>query len=104
MSRHSHKWEIEETQFNHSSRVFAVYWVCTQGRCTGTKTVALKPVRKPSKDAPTDEDVHERKTDRKASQKYPTIQEQCLNPSLLASQPMDADDRRDLMSVLGLHS
>ena len=71
MSRHSHKWEIERTQFNHSSRVFTAYWVCTLGRCPGTKTVELKPVRKPSKDAPTDEDVFDRKVERRASRRAP---------------------------------
>jgi hypothetical protein len=64
MSKHAHRWAIQETGFNHLTRVFSVYWVCTQGRCTGTRVVDSKPVRKPSKDARTDEELHERKTDR----------------------------------------
>lgn len=65
MSRHAHKWEIDRTEFSHSRRVFSILWICTQGRCIGTKTVELKPLRKPSKDARTDEEVHERQADRK---------------------------------------
>jgi hypothetical protein len=64
MSKHAHRWAIRETGFDHMSRVFSVYWVCTQGRCTGTKTIEMKAARKPSKDARTDEELHERKADR----------------------------------------
>ena len=106
MSRHSHKWEIETTVFRYSSRVFSVYWVCTQGRCTGTKTVELKPLRKPSKDARTDEEVCERKADRIERMHYQTIHEQCTSPGVIeaATEGMDADGRRSIMSILGLDS
>ena len=106
MSRHSHKWEIQETSFLHALRIFRVYWICTQGRCTGTKTVELKTLRKPSKDASTDEEVFERKADRLERMHHQTIHEQCTSPAVIeaATEGMDADGRRSTLTILGLNS